>query len=270
MNSLRYLIKPTIFTLGFCGTCFCGAAVAQYENKLKSSSYKDWYVRRRISRSFETLRDRRGNLTKGDRVLFSIITVNGVVFLGWKFKALFPYMSKYFLNSYSRAPIRLSTMILSNFSHHNSLHIGFNMIALYSFSKAAMPLLGCEQFAGLYLSACAVSSLTSLMFRIPLGIMTASLGASGAILSIVAYLCVKRPEDPVLLMFIPMTAGLLLKIFVGIDVIGLLARWSFIDHAAHLGGVATGVWYAMYGQEMYMKHRSVIGEKWSSLKNIKV
>ena len=125
------------------------------------------------------------------------------------------------------------------------------MVALYSFSSIATSLLGPEQLIALFISAGAVSSLTSMTFRLATKRFTPSLGASGAILGVVAYVCVCRPDTNLLLFFIPIAAANPIKGLIILDTVGLLARWSFIDHAGHLGGSCLGVWYALYGEKLF-------------------
>ena len=122
--------------------------------------------------------------------------------------------------------------------------------------------LGPEQLIGLFISAGTVSSFVSLAHRVMTKRLTPSLGASGAILGVIAYVCIKQPDSRLLLFLIPISAGNAVKAIIAFDSIGLLARWSFIDHAAHLGGTLFGVWYAMKGEHMFYHHRRAIAERW--------
>lgn len=44
-------------------------------------------------------------------------------------------------------------MVFSNFSHYSPLHLGLNMMVLYSFSNIGVHLFGKENFLALYLSS---------------------------------------------------------------------------------------------------------------------
>lgn len=178
-----------------------------------------------------------------------------------------PVMTRYFLNEVSNKSIRCAPMILSNFSHMSVLHLSVNMFALYSFSQYSTHLLGPEQVVGLFIGAGAISSLTSTACRLLLSRSVPSLGASGAILAVVGYVCVKEPSTPLLVLFIPMSAGLAIKYIIGLDIVGLIARWSFIDHAAHLGGSLSGVCYALYGEKLFYKYRNPIVKEWINVKS---
>jgi rhomboid-like protein len=39
---------------------------------------------------------------------------------------------------------------------------------------------------------------------------------------------------------------------------GLIARWQFFDHAAHLGGILLGIWYCHFGHTLIWKNREPI------------
>lgn len=198
------------------------------------------------------------SLSTSEKIAYGTIFINLAVLGAWRINAFQPVMNRFFISNADTRKIALSPMILSCFSHFTPLHFAFNMYCLYSFSQTAYYLLGPEQLVGLFVSAGTVSSLTSLSHRLLTGKFVPSLGASGALLGIVAYICVKRPEDGLLLFFIPIAAGNAIKLIMTIDVVGLIARWSFIDHAAHLGGSLFGVWYANYGEDLFYKHRRTV------------
>lgn len=270
MTTLRLLIKPTLFTAGVCGTCFCGAAICQYENR-KQPIYKDWtipYQRHKYSDFRQKINDWANSLTTGDKLAAGTIFINVLVFGAWRIKSMQLLMHQYFINQASTTtPVRLSSLILSNFSHMTKLHLACNMIALYSFTNISNSLLGPEQLVGLYIGAGAVSSLTSLAYRFALGRTAYSLGASGGLLGVVSYTCLARPEDlKLLVFFIPMSAGLAIKCIIGLDVVGVICRWQFLDHAAHLGGTLAGGWYAWYGEKLFWQYRNRIVDKWIEFK----
>ena len=292
MSTLRLLIKPAIFTAGVCGTCFCASAIVQSErqrrspynvptftwrrNVLDQSQFgaPDWSWRQQQQSSWigklTEWRRRvyawKNSLSTGEKLAFGTIAINLAVMGAWRLPALVPVMSKYFLSNSSPSKLALSPMILSCFSHTMPLHFAFNMYALYSFSNIATIFLGPEQLVGMFISAGTVSSLASIAHRLVTKRWTPSLGASGAILGVVAYVCIKQPDSSLLLFFIPVAAGNAVKAIIAFDTLGLLARWSFIDHAAHLGGTLFGVWYALNGEQLYHKHRRSIAEKWIRLK----
>lgn len=281
MSTLRLLIKPTLFTAGFCGTCFCTAAIVQHENRQlfrrrpPQIILEDWFVRQQkrtdhIHGRFVELRRRintwRNQLPTGHKIAYATIAANLAILCAWRVPSLRSVMNKYFLSQVNTTKIAISPMILSCFSHASVLHFSFNMFALYSFSNVATSLLGPEQVIGLFLSAGAVSSMTSMSFRLATKRFTPSLGASGALLGVVAYVCICQPDTNLLLFFIPIAAGNAIKAIIMLDTVGLIARWSFIDHAGHLGGSLFGVWYAMHGEQLFLKYKRPIVEEWIKFK----
>jgi len=104
-------------------------------------------------------------------------------------------------------------------------------------------------------------------------LMRPSLGASGAVYASLAVTALAYPHAQVYLIFLPMIpisipvgfGGMLLA-----DVIGLWRGWGYVfesiptyrncltmisirylDHAAHLGGAAFGMWYFYYGPDLW-------------------
>lgn len=206
-------------------------------------------------------------MTTGEKIAVGTVFINFIVLGAWHLPAVRHLLSKYFISHSTPSKIALSPMILSCFSHSMPLHFAVNMYALYSFSNISTMLLGPEQLIGMFISAGTVSSFVSIAHRLMTKKWTPSLGASGAILGVVAYVCIKQPDSRLLLFFIPIAAGNAIKAIIAFDTVGLLARWSFIDHAAHLGGTLFGVWYAMYGEQLFYKHRREIVGRWHKLRS---
>lgn len=280
MSTLRLLIKPTLFTAGVCGTCFCGAAIYQYENRKRPiTSLHDWVTvqqqRHQQQRSafnqklFKFRQDVNGwynQFRTGEKIAGWTIFLNTVVFCAWRVRPLSAVMSRFFASQPLAPKIPLSPMILSCFSHVMPLHLALNMYALYSFSNFANSLLGPEQLVGLFISAGVVSSLTSLAFRLAIKQPMPSLGASGAILGVIAYVCVARPNAELLLLFIPVSAGTAIKALMTLDFVGMVARWRMLDHAAHFGGSLFGIWYATQGEKLFHQHKRDVVNQWIQLK----
>lgn len=122
-------------------------------------------------------------------------------------------------------------MFLSTFSHYSMFHLFANMYVLHSFSNAGVLSLGKEQFLGVYLSAGVIASLSSILYKTVTSKAGLSIGAvsffgwydmiqiyiflhiftslfansqSGAIMAIVAYVCVKYPDTQLSILFLPM------------------------------------------------------------------
>lgn len=76
------------------------------------------------------------------------------------------------------------------------------------------------------------------MCKVATGRYGPSLGASGAIMTVLAAVCTKIPEGRLAIIFLPMftfTAGNALKAIIAMDTAGMILGWKFFDHAAHLG-----------------------------------
>uniref|UniRef100_A0A8C0UIM2 rhomboid protease n=3 Tax=Cyanistes caeruleus TaxID=156563 RepID=A0A8C0UIM2_CYACU len=137
-----------------------------------------------------------------------------------------------------------SPMLLSTFSHFSLFHMAANMYVLWSFSSSIVSLLGCEQFIAVYLSAGVISSFVSYVAKMATGRFEPSLGASGAIMTVLAAVCTKMPEAKLAIILLPMftfTAGSALKAIIAFDTAGLALGWRLFDHAAHLGGALFGM-----------------------------
>jgi len=145
-------------------------------------------------------------------------------------------------------------MLLSAFSHKGLLHLGINMYVLYSFSPQVINrFLGVEQFLAFFTTAAVVSSFTGIAHKAATKSSIRALGASGAILAVLGYTCMKVPEARLQIIFLPFFDFSARSGIIGIillDFVGILLRWRVFDHAAHLGGTLFGVWYALWGENL--------------------
>ncbi|KRZ05909.1 Presenilins-associated rhomboid-like protein, mitochondrial [Trichinella zimbabwensis] len=264
-RSLRYLCRPILFTAAFGCSCFLAATVAEYERYQSEKEYlldrRNWRYEygRKVGTLRQQLNDIWGNFTIGQKTIGGIIALNVAVYLAWKIPKLHPLLKRYFMCSYFGASL-CTPMIYSVFSHINFLHMAVNMYVLWSFGPTLVRLTGLEQFAALYLTSGAVSSMCSLIIKAIKRDKKASVGASGAILAMLMYTCCKIPDAKLTIVFLPFltfTASQAIIMVVGFDVAGLLFRWRLFDHAAHLGGSFFGILYAMYGEALW-ERRGVV------------
>jgi len=121
--------------------------------------------------------------------------------------------------------------------HAGLVHIGFNMWVLWDAGRLAERFYGSLQFLLIYLISGLFGSLASLFFAARTGV---SVGASGAIFGVVgallAALFTKHSKLPAG-MAASMRSSMLL--FVGYSLfMGFIS--SFIDNAAHIGGLVSG------------------------------
>ncbi|CAG9854849.1 unnamed protein product [Phyllotreta striolata] len=278
LNSVR-LLRPFLFTVAFSGTCFLSAIVWEYENMrshAKNMIRKPMkFFRKKVDDTFHSsnnvvkeVKSWWWNLTEGERIFAPICALNVLVFLAWRVPRFQPTMLKYFCSN-PASPNVFLPMVLSTFSHYSGLHLLANMYVLHSFSTGAVQSLGKEQFLAMYLSAGVISSFTSYTYKIITKQPGLSLGASGAIMAILGYVCTQYPDTRLGIILLPVvtfSAGSAIKFIMGLDTAGVLLGWKFFDHAAHLGGAAFGIFWAMWGQKNLWQNREPVLQYWHRLR----
>ena len=121
--------------------------------------------------------------------------------------------------------------------HANLLHLGFNMYALYLAGTIVERWYGPIRFMAFYLACAAAGSTASFVF----GGDIPSVGASGAIFGLFGILLTAgRIHHPVDRQSRGIMSQLLMLVLINI-VFGFASGGS-IDNAAHLGGLAAGLW----------------------------
>uniref|UniRef100_A0A673B4F0 rhomboid protease n=1 Tax=Sphaeramia orbicularis TaxID=375764 RepID=A0A673B4F0_9TELE len=288
------LLKPLIFTVGFTGCSFCVAAILQYENlKLKVQAAKDeeesekllqgthdmaywheWWnqltgFQKQLILLMSTVDDFWSSLTEGQKTVTGIIALNTAVLCCWRIPSLQRKMIKYFTSN-PASKTQCLPMLLSTFSHYSIIHMVANMYVLWTFSSGIVSLLGKEQFLAVYTSAGVISTMVSYMCKTATGRLYPSLGASGAVMAVLAAVCARVPEAKLGIIFLPMvtfTAGNALKALIAVDTAGLVLGWRFFDHAAHLGGALFGIWYVAYGHKVIWRKREPLVKMWHNMRS---
>ncbi|KAF7654909.1 hypothetical protein LDENG_00063080 [Lucifuga dentata] len=288
------LFKPLMFTLGFTGCSFGAAAILQYESlrsrvqaakddaeaeKLIQGSqdmayWHNWWnqltdFQRRLILLMTMVDDFWSSLTEGQKTATGIIAINVVVLCCWRIPSTQRSMIKYFTSN-PASKTQCLPMVLSSFSHYSIIHMVINMYVLWTFSSGIVSLLGKEQFLAVYLSASVISTMVSYMCKTATGRFYPSLGASGAVMVVLAGVCAKVPEAKLGIILLPMvtfTAGNALKALVAIDTVGLILGWRLFDHAAHLGGALFGVWYVAYGYKLIWNKREPFVKLWHNMRS---
>ncbi|XP_037837967.1 presenilins-associated rhomboid-like protein, mitochondrial [Kryptolebias marmoratus] len=288
------LFGPLMFTVGFTGCSFGAAAILQYEtlksrvqtakdgeelDKLALGSqdmayWHDWWnhhssFQKQLILLISIVDDFWNSLTEGQRTATGIIAINAAVLCCWRIPSMQRTMIKYFMSN-PASKTRCLPMILSCFSHYSIIHMVANMYVLWMFSSGIVSLLGKEQFLAVYLSAGVISTMISYVCKTATGRFYPSLGASGAVMAVLAAVCAKVPEAKLGIIFLPMvtfTAGSALKALVAIDTAGLVLGWRFFDHAAHLGGALFGIWYVTYGHKLIWRKREPLVKMWHDVRS---
>lgn len=191
-----------------------------------------------------------------------IIGCNVMVYAMW-WLAPSRVMARHFVHSPLRGPPWAA--VLSAFSHQTILHLACNMFALHSFGTHLQQQWGAPSFGGLYVSACVASGamVSCLAIAFPRALALPGLGASGAVFTVVAAVCLLEPAAQVRIPFVPadwfsVSGENFLKCIIPFDAAGLV--WviagmpSPLGHAAHLGGQAFGVWLILGGGLLLFEH----------------
>ena len=129
--------------------------------------------------------------------------------------------------------------------------------------------MGTEQFMTMYLSAGVISSFASYAFKIGTSTPGFSLGASGAIMAVIAYVCTQFPNTQLSILFIPgwqFSADSAIKVVMCVDLAGILFKWRLFDHAAHLGGAAFGIFWSYYGKDKLWPQREHVIGLWHQIR----
>ena len=192
-----------------------------------------------------------------------LLAANTAVFVMWLVLGESPLMIDNFLVSWGAlAASRYWTLLTSEFSHILFLHFFLNMYVLASFGPIVEHTIGSARFAGFYLLAAIVSSLShagvsAFLLGHP---ELPALGASGAISGVILLFSFLYPQARILLFgLIPLPALIGALAFVGLDVLGLFAQFEGgglpIGHGAHLGGAATGtLYYLLVIRRLRIRH----------------
>ncbi|XP_037951378.1 presenilins-associated rhomboid-like protein, mitochondrial isoform X2 [Teleopsis dalmanni] len=246
---------------------FMGATILEYENtrnmmiEKARQSKLNWMQRRpNVANNYwnnlkTDLKQLWHQLGPGEQVFAPIFAFNLLVFGLWRVPRFRQVMTTYFCSN-PVGKVVCWPMFLSTFSHYSTVHIFANMYVLHSFSNAAVLSLGKEQFLAVYLSGGVIASLASIVYKAARSQAGLSIGASGAIMAILAYVCTQYPDTKLSILFLPtlvFSASSAIKVIMSIDLIGCVMGWKFFDHAAHLGGALFGLFYAYFGHEVWQK-----------------
>jgi membrane associated rhomboid family serine protease len=139
------------------------------------------------------------------------------------------------------------------FMHGGWLHLLFNCWAIFVFGREVEAILGRAQFLSLYFSSGVIGGLFQALAGVLLhGAFAAPVvGASAGAFGLVAAFATLYPERPLMLLLffiipVSMRAKFLLLFSGLLSVVGIIFPWDNIAHAAHLGGMLTGIVYVRY------------------------
>lgn len=274
----RSLWSPLGFTLLVGGGSFACAAICYGEKRLNPYGRLNTFVKvvkhdmTKIPILGEFLST---NISTGRKVIAGIVLTNIMVFACWKMKFLYSTMTKYYLNSAEKST-KISSMLFSTFSHQSFLHLFVNMYVLWSFSAPLAALYCPEELTAVYITSGVVASFAAMTHKIIIKSPMPSLGASGAILAMIGIIACHYPQQRVQIALIgeifphSFSIDTGIKGIIALDVLGLLLGWKLFDHAAHLGGMLFGLWFAKYGHTFLFKtngYAEKVFRTWIYIKN---
>lgn len=151
-------------------------------------------------------------------------------------------------------------LVTFQFLHGSLGHIFFNCLTLYLFGRAVESALGTRKFVMLYFCSGVFGGLLHAFAAIvwPNYFDVPVVGASAGIFGVVAAFAMLFPDQPLLFMFvINMRARTLLWVELVITALGIgfpnsrlvISLFGNMAHAAHLGGILTGLAFIRLGEE---------------------
>ena len=136
------------------------------------------------------------------------------------------------------------------FMHAGVLHLLFNMLWLYWFGTLFMEFFSTKHLRGLYIFGGICGGLLYILaynifpLFIPMARYAYLVGASAAVLAIVAAVAYREPDHSINLLFIgELRLKYLALIVIGLDLLFINAD-NAGGHIAHLGGALAGLWFA--------------------------
>jgi membrane associated rhomboid family serine protease len=150
-------------------------------------------------------------------------------------------------------------LITFQFMHAGWLHLLLNCFAIYMFGREVEEALGRKSFLTLYFSSGILGGLLQLGYskllawltNQPAFLTTHVVGASAGACGLIAAFAMLYPERPLMLLLffiipVNMRAKFLLLFEGIITLVGLASVGSNIAHAAHMGGMLTGIIFVRY------------------------
>ena len=146
------------------------------------------------------------------------------------------------------AALQLWRLVTYQFLHGGPYHLLFNMLGLYFLGPTLERHWGTPQFVGFYLG-CGIAggvfyTLLALVGFLPVGTMV---GASGAVLGLLAACAILFPHFVVILVLFPVPIRMAALILIFLYVVNVLTRgYNAGGDAAHLAGMAAGAAYVYW------------------------
>lgn len=144
----------------------------------------------------------------------------------------------------SGPPFELWQLLSYSFLHGSLLHLGFNMLALYTFGRDVERLFGSKWYLMYYFASVVTAALSHLVVTAWMGAAPfPTVGASGGVYGLLLAYGVYFPQRTVILLFppIPLPARVFVVLFAALELyFGVTGTVSGVAHFAHLGGMLGG------------------------------
>jgi membrane associated rhomboid family serine protease len=144
-------------------------------------------------------------------------------------------------------------LLTYQFLHGGWLHLLLNCWAIFVFGREVETMLGRKSFLTLYFASGIIGGLVQALAGVFLGGRFAApvVGASAGAFGLVAAFATLYPERPLMLLLffvipLSMRAKFLLLFSAIVAGVGLFAAADNVAHAAHLGGMLTGIVFVRY------------------------
>jgi membrane associated rhomboid family serine protease len=192
----------------------------------------------------------RFNLPQITPVVKWLLIANAAVFFAG---AIIPTLGSWLINWFSIDPrswftaIQPWRLVSYQFLHGNLLHIVLNMMVLFFLGPTLERYWGSRRFLGFYLG-CGIVAGLSFLLLMAIGLVGAAplLGASGAILGVLAACAILFPQFIVFFIIFPMPIRVFAVVMTLYYVVDILAQGPNAGgNAAHLGGMAAGAAYIL-------------------------
>jgi membrane associated rhomboid family serine protease len=182
----------------------------------------------------------------------ALIVANVAVFalqilLGERFVvalALWPLGSASVLGPESGAGFNLWQLVTYAFLHGNTLHLFFNLFALYMFGGDVERVFGPRRYLQYYFVAVIVAAVTQLVVSgVASGTPYPTVGASGGVFGLLLAFGMLYPRRMIMLIFppVPMPAWLFVTLYGALELyLGVTGTSQGVAHFAHLGGMLGG------------------------------
>ncbi len=213
-------------------------------------------------------------IQRNSPIVFNLIIINALVFFAQQVIKQVDLTELGALHYYKSSLFKPVQIVTSIFMHGNFSHILFNMFALYIFGSVLERFWGSKRFLIFYL-ICGVGASLLVQLTIPFSAEQfakstealqyggyneqfleaykehySMLGASGAIMGVMAAFAWLFPNTELFIMFIPvpLKAKYVIPVYVLIDLFGGLYRipGDNVGHFAHLGGALIGFLLVLY------------------------